>query len=67
MSEETTKECNGIDLSCKKTLIHGEVKSRGDDDGDEDNVVLVTGVIEEKVKMLKEPRVAMTSGEHQRC
>ena len=50
MSEETTKECNGIDLSCKKTLIHGETKSQGDDDGDEDNIVLLAGAIEEKIQ-----------------
>ena len=36
--EEITKECNGIDLSCKKTLTHRKAKNQCGDDGDEDNV-----------------------------
>ena len=44
--EETTEKCNGIDLSCKKTLTHGEAKSQGDDDRDEDNIMLLTLVIQ---------------------
>lgn len=42
MSEETMKKCNGVDLSCEKTLIHGEEKSQGGNSGDEDNVMLLT-------------------------
>ena len=49
VSVETTKECNGIDISCKKILIHMETKCRGGDDGDDDNIVLFAGAIEEKV------------------
>lgn len=47
--EKTTKECNDINLSCKRTLTHYKVKSRGYDDGDNDNVILLTRAIEEKV------------------
>lgn len=50
MLEETTNECKGIDLSCKKTSTHREAKSWDGDDGDGDNVVLLTGTIEEKVQ-----------------
>lgn len=49
VSEETTKECNGINLSRRKIFIYGEV-SRNDNDGDEDNIVLFAGAIEEKVQ-----------------
>ena len=57
VSEETTKECNGIDLSYKKILIHGEAKSRGGDAVDQDNIVLLARAIEEKVTGLKEPEL----------
>lgn len=48
VSEETIKECMTSICSTKKTLTHGEAKSRGNDDVGEDNVVLLAGVIEEK-------------------
>ena len=42
VSDETTKECNGVDLSYKKTLIHKETNSRGNGDEDENNSMLLT-------------------------
>ena len=42
VSVENTKECDDINLSCKRTWTHGEANSQGDDDGDKDNVVLLT-------------------------
>lgn len=43
---ETMKECNSIDISCKKILTHGEAKSRGGGNEDENNVVLLTFVVQ---------------------
>ena len=48
--EGTMKECNGIDLSYKKTLTHGEAKSQGGGDRDDDNVMLLAEAIEEKIQ-----------------
>ena len=39
--DETTKECNDIDLSYKKTLIHMETNSRGNGDEDDNNFMLL--------------------------
>lgn len=46
MSVETMKECNGVDMSCKKTLTYGDSKSRGGDDGGKDNDMLLTFAIQ---------------------
>lgn len=42
VSDETTKGCNDVDLSYKKTLIHKETKSHGSDDEDKNNFMLLT-------------------------
>ena len=53
--EETTKECSGIDLSCKKILTHGDAKNRGGGSEDDDNVVMFTRVFKEKCQNRRSP------------
>ena len=79
VSDETTKECNDVDLSYKKTLIHKETKSRVSDDEDKNNFMLLTLAVprgqcratrwsyRRERPESKEPSVVTISGEHQRC
>ena len=79
VSDETTKECNDVDLSYKKTLILKETKSRDSDDEYKNNFMLLTLAVPRgqyraacrshwrESPVLKKPRATITSGERQRC
>ena len=48
VSEDAMKECNGIDLSYKRTLIYKETKSRGGGGEDENNFMPLALVVRQE-------------------
>ena len=79
VSEETTKECSGVDLSYQKTLIHKEANSRGSSDENESNSMLLTLAVRQgqcriarwsywrETPESNEPSAVTMNGVHRRC